>query len=143
MANGHRTKPALFSMLDPDNVEPRDDQLEKLRSSINDLGHQVDSYKTKTAAGLSGGVFLLLLAAGTAYDLVAHKSASWLMLGVTRGTLVWIAYGLGSCAIILVLLALVRIRRRDINLDVRLDQMEREYAEMLERRDINSRSRTG
>jgi len=130
-------------MPDPDNVEPPDAQLEKLRSSINDLGHQVDSYKIKTAAALGGGVFLLLLAAGAAYDLAAHKSASWLMLGVTRGTLTWIAYGLGSCSIILVFLAIVRIRRRDTNLDVRLDQMEREYAEMLERTDINSRSRIG
>src|SRR6266850_3866648 len=125
-------------MPDPDHVEPRDAQLEKLRSSINDLGHQVDSYKTKTAAALGGGVFLLLLAAGAAYDLLVQKSASWLMLGVTRGTLAWIAYGLGSCAIILVLLALVRIRRRDITLDVRLDKMEQEYAEMLEHKNTRS-----
>lgn len=125
-------------MPDPGHVEPRDAQLEKLRSSISDLGHQVDSYKTKTAAALGGGVFLLLLAAGAAYDLLAQRSASWLMLGVTRGTLAWIAYGLGSCAIILVVLALVRIRRRDITLDVRLDQMEQEYAEMLEHKNTCS-----
>ena len=125
-------------MPDPETVEPRDAQLEKLRSSINDLGHEVDSYKARTAAALGGGVFLLLLAAGAAYDLVAHKSASWLMLGVTRDTLAWIAYGLGSCAIILMLLALVRMRRRDITLDVRLDQMEQEYAEMLEHRTTHS-----
>ncbi|PYT08690.1 MAG: hypothetical protein DMF60_04215 [Acidobacteria bacterium] len=126
-------------MPDPDHVEPHDAQLEKLRSSISDLGHQVDSYKTKTAAALGGGVFLLLLSAGAGYDLVAHKSASWLMLGVTRETLAWIAYGLGSCAIILVLLALVRIKRRDTSLDARLDQMELEYAEMLEHKNIHSR----
>ena len=125
-------------MPDPDHVEPRDAQLEKLRSSINDLGHQVDSYKTKTAAALGGGVFLLLLAAGAAYDLLAQKSASWLMLGVSRATLTWIAYGLGSCAIILVSLALVRIRRRDVTLDVRLDQMEQEYSEMVENKNTRS-----
>ena len=125
-------------MPDPDHVEPRDAQLDKLRSSINDLGHQVDSYKTKTAAALGGGVFLLLLAAGAAYDLLSQKSASWLMLGVTRGSLAWIAYGLGSCAIIFVLVALVRIRRRDTTLDVRLDQMEQEYAEMLEHKTTHS-----
>lgn len=128
-------------MLDPDSVQPRDAQLEKLRSSISDLGHQVDSYKTKTAAALGGGVFLLLLAAGSAYDLAANKSASWLMLGVTRETLAWVAYGVGGFAIVLVVLALIRIRRRDVTLDVRLDQMEQEYAEMLEHE--NTRSPTG
>ncbi|MEK6320102.1 MAG: hypothetical protein AABN33_00320 [Acidobacteriota bacterium] len=128
-------------MPDPDHVEPFDAQLKNLRSSISDLGHQVDSYKTKTAAALGGGVFLLFLAAGAAYDLVVHKSGSWLMLGVTRETLIWIACGLGGGAIVLLLFALVRVRRRDSNLDVRLDQMEQEYAEMLERKDTNSRSR--
>jgi hypothetical protein len=129
-------------MPDPDNVEPFDAQLQNLRSSISDLGHQVDSYKTKTAAALGGGVFLILLAAGAGYDLVVHKSGSWLMLGVNRETLMWIACGLGGGAIVLMLIALVRVRRRDSNLDVRLDQMEQEYAEMLERKETNSRSRS-
>jgi hypothetical protein len=128
-------------MADPDFVQHRDAQLEKLRSGISDLGHQVDSYKTKTAAALGGGVFLLLLAAGAAYDLAANKSASWLMLSVTRETLAWIAYGLGGFAIVLVVLALIRIRRRDVTLDVRLDQMEQEYAEMLEHKNTHSPTR--
>lgn len=126
-------------MPDPDNVEPFDAQLKNLRSRISDLGHQVDSYKTKTAAALGGGVFLMLLAAGAAYDLVVHKSASWLMLGVPHKTLVWIVYGLGGCAIVLVLFAIVRIRRHDTNLDVALDHLEQEYAELLDRRETNSR----
>ena len=125
-------------MSDPGTVEPRDAQLDKLRSSINDLGHEVDSYKSKTAAALGGGVFLLLLAVGAAYDLAVQKSASWLMLGVTRETLSWIAYGFGGLAILLVVLALVRIKRRDSNLDVRLDKLEQEYAEILERRSRDS-----
>lgn len=124
-------------MPDPDNVEPRDAQIEQLRSRINDLGHEVDSYKTKTAAALGGGVFLMLLAAGAAYDLLVRQSASWLILGVTREALTWIAWGLGGCAVILVLLALTRIRRRDTNLEVRLDEMEQEYAEILERKNMN------
>jgi hypothetical protein len=124
-------------MPDHDNVEPQGAQLDKLRSSINDLGHQVDSYKAKTAAALGGGVFLMLLAAGGAYDLVARKSASWLVLGVTRETLIWIAYALGGCAIILLLVAVVRMRRRDTTLDVRLDEMEQEYAAMLERKNTD------
>ena len=122
-------------MADPNNVESFDAQLKKLRSSISDLGHQLDSYKTKTAAALGGGVFLLLLAAGAAYDLIGRKSGAWLTLGVTRETLVWTASALGGGAIVLLLGAFVRIRRRDSNLDARLDQMERDYAELLERRD--------
>jgi hypothetical protein len=128
-------------MPDPGNVETRDAQLASLRSTINDLGHQVDSYKSKTAAALGGGVFLLLLSAGAAYDLVVQKSASWLMLGVTRDTLTLIAYGLGGLAIMLVLLGLLRIRRRDTSLDQKLDKLEQEYAEMLESSGRNSHNR--
>lgn len=132
----------LQSMPDPDNVEPFDAQLKNLRSSISDLGHQVDSYKTKSAAALGGGVFLLLLAVGAAYDLVARKSGAWGTLGVARETLVWIACGLGGGAIVLLLFAFVRVRRRDSNLDARLDQLEQEYAELLDRRDAIARSRS-
>lgn len=127
-------------MPDPDNVEPFDAQLKNLHSRIGDLGHEVDSYKTKTAAALGGGVFLMLLAAGEAYDLFVNKSAAWLMAGVAHETLEWMVYALGGCAIVLVLFAIVRVRRRDTSLDIELDQLEQEYAELLERRKINSRN---
>ena len=39
-------------MVDSDKVESLDAQLNDLRSGISDLGYQIDSYKTKTAAAL-------------------------------------------------------------------------------------------
>ncbi|MEK6406893.1 MAG: hypothetical protein AABN34_08015 [Acidobacteriota bacterium] len=129
-------------MPDPDNVELFDAHLKNLRLGISDLGQQVDSYKTKTAGALGGGIFLLLLAAGAAYDLALRRGGAWQTLGVTRETLIWIVSVVGGAAIALLLLAFVRVRRRDINLDARLDQMEQEYAELLERRDAVARSRS-
>lgn len=127
-------------MADPNNVECLDDQLKKLRSSISDLGYQVDSYKTRTAAALGAGVFLLLLAAGAAYDLVAGRVGVWLMLGATREGLVWITSGLGAGATILLVFGLRRASRSEIDTRARLDQLEQEYAELLERRDAGARS---
>jgi hypothetical protein len=127
-------------MSDPDNVEALDAQLKKMHSSISDLGYQVDSYKTKTAAALGGGVFLLLLAAGAAYDLVAGRVGVWLMLGATRETLVWITSGLGAGATILLVFGFRRGRRSEISPKAKLEQMEQEYAELLERRDAGARS---
>lgn len=113
-------------------AESIDTQLTNLRSSISDLAHQIDLYKTKTGAALGGGVFLFLLAAGAYYDLIAGKAAAWSMIGLTHQTLLSIATGLVVGAIVLLTLGLVRLRRRDANLDTRLDQMEQEYAELLE-----------
>ena len=127
-------------MPDPDNVEFLDAQLKKMRSSISDLGYQVDSYKAKTAAALGGGVFLLLLAVGAAYDLVAGRVGVWLMLGATRETLVWITSGLGAGATILLVFGFRRAGRSEISTKARLEQMEQEYADLLERRDSRARS---
>jgi hypothetical protein len=130
----------LRSMPDPDNVEFLDTKLKKMRSSIIDLGYQVDSYRTKTAAALGGGVFLLLLAAGAAYDLVSGKVGMWLPLGATRQTLVWITCGLGAGATILLVFGFRRVRRSEISVKVRLEELEQEYADLLERRDAGARS---
>ena len=130
----------LKPMPDADNIKFLDTQLEKMRSRISDLGYQVDSYKTKTAAALGGGVFLLLLAAGAAYDLVAGKVGMWLTLGATRETLVWITSGLGAGATILLVFGFRRVRRSEISTKARLEQMEQEYADLLERREACARS---
>ena len=109
-----------------------DAQLTNLRSSISDLAHQIDFYKTKTGAALGGGVFMLFLAAGAGYDLIGGKAAAWSMVGVTRQTLISIAIGLAIGSILLLTIGLVRVRRRDASLDIKLDRMEQEYAELLE-----------
>ncbi|HXU37089.1 MAG TPA: hypothetical protein VN937_12065 [Blastocatellia bacterium] len=115
-----------------ESAESIDAQLTNLRSSISDLAHQIDVYKTKTGAALGGGVFLLLLAAGASYDLIVGKSAAWSMIGMTRETLIWIATGLVVAAILLLAIGLLRTKHRDPSLDIKLDQMEQEYAELLE-----------
>jgi hypothetical protein len=127
-------------MPDPDNVEFLEAQLRIMRSSISDLGYQLDSYKTKTAAALGGGVFLLLLAAGAAYDLVAGKVGMWLTLGATRESLVWITCGLGAGATILLVFGFLRVRRSEISAKARLEELEQEYANLLERRDAGAQS---
>jgi hypothetical protein len=126
---------SAFSMPYSDSVEAR---LVQLRSNISDLGHAIDLYKAKTGAALGAGVFLLLLAAGAAYDLIADKGKAWLALGIARDTLALIAVGLAVAALIFLGIALVRMKRRDTGLDTQLDEMEREYADLLELTDRGS-----
>jgi len=109
-----------------------DSQLKNLRLSISDLGHQIDSYKTKSAASAGAGVFLLLLAALAAYDLLTGKSEVWKVQGLSREGLFWIAAAFGAGALILLAYALARTRRRDRSLDDKLDRMEQDYAELIE-----------
>ena len=115
-----------------ESAESIDARLTSLRSSISDLAHQIDVYKTKTGAALGGGVFLLLLAAGASYDLIVAKSAAWSMIGMTHQTLASIATALVVGAILLLAIGLLRTKRRDPSLDIKLDEMEQEYAELLE-----------
>jgi hypothetical protein len=122
-------------MPDPDDVEYIDDQLKHLRSSISDLGYQVDSSKTTAAAALGGGVFLLLLAAGVIYDLLVNNGGVWLKLGVTRNVLTVTVGALAGIATILLAFGIHRIRRSDLSAKARLEQMENEYADLVERRD--------
>ena len=129
-------------MPDSDSLERLDAQLQNLRSGISDLGYQVDSHKTKTAAALGAGVFLLFLAVGAAYDLVVGKGGVWLFLGISRKTLVWTSSGLGVGAMILLLIGVRLVKQADTGLRARLDFMEREYAELLERRNTGARNRS-
>jgi hypothetical protein len=113
---------------------PPDAELQSLRSQISDLGYQIDSYKTKKAAAFGLGVFLLLLAIGAVYDLVTGNSGVWMMLGITRESLAWIAGGLGLASLILLSIGAGLIVRHDKSLAARLDEMERNYAELLDAR---------
>ena len=128
-------------MFETDSVESLDARLSNLRSQISDLGSQVDSDKTKTAASLGGGVFLLFLTALTVYDVISGKGGVWLAaLGIDGGSLVWMAGGLGISATVLLIVGFSRLRKPDKSLKAQLDAMESEYAELLERRE-ESRSR--
>ena len=112
---------------------PTDAELQSLRSQITDLGYQIDSYKTKKAAAFGLGVFLLLLAIGAVYDLVTGNSGVWMMVGVTRDSLNWIAGGLGVVSLTLLGIGASMILRADKNLASKLAEAEREYAELIER----------
>jgi len=113
---------------------PTDAELQSLRSQISDLGYQIDSYKTKKAAAFGLGVFLLLLAIGALYDLVTGNSGVWMMLGVTRDSLNWIAGSLGVASLALLGFGAGLVMRSDKSLSARLDEMERDYAELLDAR---------
>jgi hypothetical protein len=127
-------------MSDSDEHETLDSRLKNLRSGISDLAYQIDTYRSKTAAALGAGVFLSFLATLAAYDLVTGKGGVWLALGITRETLVWLARGVGVTAVILLMVGFRRVRLTDAGVRERLDLMEREYAELLERKDASARS---
>src|SRR5262249_40427824 len=124
-------------MPDLDRGNAVDAELQKLRSNISDLGYEIDSYKTKTAAALGGGVFLMLLAAGGGYDLLTSNGGGWLSVGLDHQQLVWVSGTIAVVALILLLNGFFGLRRRDYEAQSRLDQMERQYSELLERSDTD------
>jgi hypothetical protein len=127
-------------MLEGDKVEPLDTQLARLRSSIRDLYFQIESYKTKTAAALGGGVFMALLAMLAVYDLVAGKGAVWRSLQITSETLGWMAAVLGVSSTVLLIVGVRRARLSDTGVRAKLDSMELEYEALIERRDAGTRN---
>src|SRR5262249_55002694 len=122
-------------MPDFDRGNAIDAELQKLRSDISDLGYEIDAYKTKTAASLGGGVFLMLLAAGAGYDLFTSNGGVWLSVGLDHQQLVWLSGAIALIALILLVIGFVRLKYRDHEAQSRLDQMERQYAELVERSD--------
>ncbi len=122
-------------MPDSDTSDSIDVQLRNLRSNISDLGYEVDSLKAKAAAALGLGVFLLLLSAGAAYDLIGGKQLVWQMFGVTREALLWLVVVIGTAATILLAYGIRRTKQPDRNLSSRLERLEDEYAELLESTD--------
>ena len=128
-------------MPDSDNRESIDVQLRNLRSNISDLGYEVDSFKAKSAAALGLGVFLLLLSAGAAYDLISSKQLVWQMLGVSREALTWTTVVVGCAAIGLLAYGLFLMKGADSDARARLEQMEEEYAELVERQDLLAKDR--
>lgn len=107
-------------------------RLNDLRSRISDAGQEIDEYNAKTAAGMGGGVFLGLLAAGAGYDLANGKGGLWLAIGVSRPMLVWLALGLAAACLVLLSAAGVHHRLRDRKRESRLAALEKELADLLD-----------
>jgi len=101
-----------------------------LRNEIRDLGHQVDSHKAGTAGALGGGVFLLLLALGGAYDLITHNSSIRSAIGMSEPAFRWLVFAIGLAAGTLILTGLFRQVRRDLDREARLTVMEQELARL-------------
>jgi hypothetical protein len=115
-----------------------DRQLIELRSRISDLGYEVDLYKAGIASSMGGGLFLLLLAAGAGYDLITGKAGIWSPLGVTNDLLLFIAWGLGAVGAALLIRGIARQRHRDRERDAQLAELERQYARLLDRKEMIS-----
>ena len=106
------------------------DRRSSLKSQIRELGAEVDSYKTRTAAALGGGVFALLIAAGAVYDILSNKSSLWRTVGLSREELHWLAGLLTLAGAILLVIGIVRFRRQDRARGARLAALEEELAEL-------------
>ena len=115
-----------------------DQQLKETRSRISDLGFEIDARKAAVARSMGGAVFLLILGAGAAYDVVTHNAVLSIVMGVTRETLVRVALGCGLGGLALLAHAIVRSRFSDRSRDAELVELEHAYADLLDRKDSTS-----
>lgn len=111
-----------------------DDRLKELRSRISDLGSEVDQDRAGIAASMGVGVFLLLLTAGAAYDLATGKAGVWAGIGISHDTLMFVAIIMGALALTLITRAILRKRRGQSPREKELDELERQYADLLEQK---------
>jgi hypothetical protein len=112
-----------------------DARIKQLRRKIDDLGYEIDAYKNRTAAALGGGLFLLLIAAGALYDLATGNASIQLALGIGRYQFYMLAFALAASSIALIATGILRERKRDRSKEEKLDELERELADMIERRE--------
>lgn len=112
--------------------------MKETRSRISDLGFEIDARKAAVARSMGGAVFLLILGAGAAYDVVTHNAVLSIVMGVTRETLVRVAFGCGLGGLALLAHAIVRSRFSDRSRDAELVELEHAYADLLDRKDSTS-----
>ncbi len=117
------------------NKELTQERLKELRSQISEIGQEIDSYRTVTAASMGGGVFLLLLGLGAVYDLLTGNTSLWSKLGVARSELYWLAGALLALSLVLLATAFLRHRRRDLEREAHLIELEDEMADLLDQQD--------
>lgn len=109
-----------------------DRRMRELREQISDAGREVDTYRAKTAAALGGGVFLLLLAIGAWYEILAGNPSIWNAIGLTRTGFYFIAAVMLAASLGLFALAWSRERRRDLVRETGLDRLEEEFAALVD-----------
>lgn len=114
-----------------DSIEKR---MNEIHALIKEMGGQADLYRAKTAGALGGGVFTAMLALGAAYDLATGNSSVQIGLGVSRSTFIVIAIALAIASIGLFALAAMRERNRDNGRAAQLDELEEEFARLLDRK---------
>jgi hypothetical protein len=111
-------------------TDPIDHRVRDLRAHVRDVGDEVDAYKAKTAAAMGGAVFCLLLSLGGLYDIVTGNASIRSAVGVSRQTFYGLVAGLGTLSIALFVIALVRERRRDLQRESRLAEVEQELCDL-------------
>lgn len=126
--------------IEPGELNLIEERMKELRSRISDEGQEIDTYKARTAAAMGGGIFLLLLAAGSIYDLFTGNTSIWSALDITREHLYLIAGGLTGASLTLLVMAALRERRRDRSREERLAELERELAQLLDRKEAISQA---
>ena len=104
-----------------------------LKSEIRTLGDQVDSYKARTAGAFGAAVFLLLLAGGGFYDLMTHNNSIRSAIGISLEIFQGVVVVLGALGLFLATAGLLRHLRRDLELERRLERLEHELADHLDR----------
>jgi hypothetical protein len=109
-----------------------DHHVRDLRAHVRDVGDEVDAYKAKTAAAMGGAVFCMLLSLGGLYDIVTGNASIRTAVGVSRETFYGLVGALGTLSITLFLIALVRERRRDLQRESRLAEVEQELCDLQE-----------
>ena len=114
-------------------AEDDQDRRSSLESRIKELGAEADSYKAGSAAAFGGAVFLLLIAAGAAYDIVTRKSPLWRAAGLSRGGLHWLAGVFAVAGAALLGIGIFRTRRRNPARDETLAKLEDELADLDEK----------
>lgn len=109
-------------------------RLNELRPLITEMGDRADSLRAKTAGALGGGVFTLLLALGGVYDLATGNASVQIGLGVSKSMFTFITIALTVLSLALLAIAMLRLRPGNRGLESKLDELEEEFAQLLERK---------
>jgi hypothetical protein len=109
-------------------------RLAHLRLCVREVGDEIDAYRNLTAAAMGAGAFFGLLAIGSLYDIATDNASLQIALGVTRVQFYLIAAVLSLLSLTLFVAGILRQKKRDRGREERLEEYERELAELVERK---------